>query len=79
MLCLWHRPAAVAPTGPLVWVLPYAEGAALNKKKKRVKVTENILATNKASSEREDLRAKDGAWGNMSITVQKEKEHPDTE
>ena len=28
---LWCRPAAVAPTVPLVWELPYAMGAALKK------------------------------------------------
>ena len=29
LLWLHHRPAAVAPTGPLAWELPYAVGAAL--------------------------------------------------
>ena len=32
LLCLWCRPAAVAPIGPLAWEPPYAEGAALKKK-----------------------------------------------
>ena len=35
LLWLWCRPAAVAPTQPLVWELPYAMGAALKKKKKK--------------------------------------------
>ena len=29
LLWLWHRPAAVAPIGPLAWEPPYAAGAAL--------------------------------------------------
>jgi len=28
LLCLWHRLAATAPTGPLAWEPPYAAGAA---------------------------------------------------
>ena len=32
LLWLWHRPAAVAPIGPLAWDPPYAPGAALPKK-----------------------------------------------
>ena len=31
LLWLWHRPAAVAPIGPLTWEPPYAMGAALKK------------------------------------------------
>ena len=31
---LWCRPAAAAPNGPLAWELPYATGAALERKKK---------------------------------------------
>ena len=34
LLWLWHRPAAVAPIGPLAWELPYAMGVALKKKKR---------------------------------------------
>ena len=33
MLWLWHRLAAVALFRPLAWGLPYAEGAALKRKK----------------------------------------------
>ena len=33
LLWLWHRPAAVAPIGPLAWEPPYAMGAALKRKK----------------------------------------------
>ena len=29
LLRLWHRPAAVAPIGPLAWEPPYVVGAAL--------------------------------------------------
>ena len=29
LLWLWHRLAATAPIGPLVWEPPYAEGVAL--------------------------------------------------
>ena len=31
LLCLWPRPAALAPIGPLAWEPPYAVGAALKK------------------------------------------------
>ena len=34
LLCLWCRPAAVAPIPPLVWKLPYAASMALKSKKK---------------------------------------------
>ena len=33
LLWLWHRPAAIAPIGPLAWEPPYATGAALEKAK----------------------------------------------
>ena len=36
LLWLWHRPAAVAPIGPLAWELPYAANAALKGKKKNL-------------------------------------------
>ena len=32
-LWLWHRPAAIAPIGPLAWEPPCAEGVALKKNK----------------------------------------------
>ena len=35
LLWLWHRPAAMAPIGPLAWEPPYATGAALEKAKKK--------------------------------------------
>ena len=35
LLCLWRRPAAVAPIRPLVWELLYATSAALKSKRKR--------------------------------------------
>ena len=34
LLWLWHRPAAVALIGPLVWKPPYTSGAALKSKTK---------------------------------------------
>ena len=34
LLWLWHRPAAIAPIGPLSWEPPYALGMALEKDKK---------------------------------------------
>ena len=34
LLWLWHRPAAVAPIGPLAWKHPYAAGAALKKRER---------------------------------------------
>ena len=37
LLWLWHRPAAVALTGPLAWELPYATSVALKRKKKKKK------------------------------------------
>ena len=33
LLWLWHRPAALAPTGPLDWEPPYAPGVALKRQK----------------------------------------------
>ena len=41
LLWLWHRPAAVAPISPLAWELPYATGAAQEKKRKEKK---NLIA-----------------------------------
>ena len=35
-LWLWRRLAAVAPIRPVAWELPYASGAALKSKKKKV-------------------------------------------
>ena len=35
LLWLWHRPAAIAPTGPLAWEPPYAVGAALKRQKRQ--------------------------------------------
>ena len=35
LLWLWRRLVATAPTGPLDWEPPYAEGAAQGKKKSK--------------------------------------------
>ena len=37
LLWLWCRPAAIAPTGPLAWLPPYAMGATLKGKKRKEK------------------------------------------
>ena len=37
LLCLWHRPAATAPIGPLAWEPPYATDAALKRQKEKKK------------------------------------------
>ena len=37
LLWLWHRPAVVAPIGPLAWEPPHAVGAALKKQKTKTK------------------------------------------
>ena len=37
MLWLCDRPAAAAPSGPLAWEPPYAEGAALERAKRQKK------------------------------------------
>jgi len=37
LLWLWCRPVARAPIGPLAWEPPYAEGAALEKAKRKKK------------------------------------------
>ena len=37
MLWLWHRPAAAVPIQPLACELPYAEGVALKRQKKKNK------------------------------------------
>ena len=36
LLWLWHSPVAIAPTGPLAWESPYAEGATLKRQRKKV-------------------------------------------
>ena len=36
LLWLWHRPAAAAPIRPLAWDLPYMEGVAIERKKRKV-------------------------------------------
>ena len=41
LLCLWCRPAAIAPIPPLAWEPPYAMGVALKKKTKRQKQKKN--------------------------------------
>ena len=38
LLCLWHRPAAVAPIQPLAWERPYAMGVGLKKQKKKKRI-----------------------------------------
>ena len=40
VLCLWCRPAAVAPIQPSAWALPYATDAAL--KSQKIKININI-------------------------------------
>ena len=35
LLWLWHRLAAAALIQPIAWELPYAEGAALKRQKKK--------------------------------------------
>ena len=45
LLSMWHRPAAIAPIGPLAWEPPYTEGEKERKtkeKKKKEKEAENI-------------------------------------
>ena len=42
LLWFWHRPAAVAPIRPLAWEPPYAMGAALKSKKRKMKCCERI-------------------------------------
>ena len=37
LLWLWCRPVATAPTGPLAWKPPCAEGATLKRQKKKKK------------------------------------------
>ena len=38
LLCLWHRPAAVALIQPLAWEFPYVSGVALKKAKNKIKL-----------------------------------------
>ena len=38
LLWLRHRPAAIAPIGPLAWEPPYTAGMALEKTKKKKKL-----------------------------------------
>ena len=37
LLSLWHKPAATALIGPLVWEPPYAMGAVLKRQKDQKK------------------------------------------
>ena len=46
-LCLWHRPATVALTGPLALEPPYAMSAALKSGKKKKKKDKFIKKGNK--------------------------------
>ena len=43
LLCLCHKPAAVALIGPLAWELPHAAGVALRSKKRKTKKTPKTL------------------------------------
>ena len=45
LLWLWHRLQAVALIQPLAWELPYAVGAALNKKVQKKKKKISIMST----------------------------------
>ena len=36
LLCLWHRPAGIAPTLSLACELPHASGVVLKSKKKKI-------------------------------------------
>ena len=45
LLCLWRRPAATAPIGPLVWEPPYAAGGGPRKGKKTKKKVTFIVGT----------------------------------
>ena len=47
LLWLWHRPAAVAPTGPLVWEPTCATSTAPKSKKKEKKRCSVLLAIRK--------------------------------
>ena len=44
LLCLWHRPAAIALIGPLAWEPPCATGADLKRKKKKICCWHSLLA-----------------------------------
>ena len=37
LLWLWHRPATIAPIGPIAWKPPYAVAAALKRQKIKIK------------------------------------------
>ena len=43
LLWLWHRPAAAVPIQPLACELPYAEGVALKRQKKKKNKPKHIL------------------------------------
>ena len=44
LLWFWHRLAATALIGPLVWESPYAAGAALKKDKNEKQNTQKAIA-----------------------------------
>ena len=55
LLWLWGRPAAVALILPLAWELPYASGAALEKKEKEKKPNPIISAVIKNEWDKENF------------------------
>ena len=67
LLWLWFRLAAIAPTEPIAWELPYAAGAALNRQKKKRKEKTNVNQVTKENQEKpllNDLDYKTGVgWG----------------
>ena len=46
LLWLWHRLAAAASIGPLVWEPPYAMGVALKRQNKKQKQKNNKMKKN---------------------------------
>ena len=51
LLCLWHRVAAIAPTGPLAWEPPYSVGAAPKNKKQKIQ-TDNSKQGDEISNQK---------------------------
>jgi len=67
LLWLWHRPAATVLIQPLAWELPCANGAVLNRKKKKKKKKER-------KKERKEKKRKENEGNNpISNNIKKHK------
>ena len=62
LLWLWCRPAAVAQIRSLAWEIPYAEGVALKREKKRERERKVIVGTSTVAQRAWQHLGSDGTW-----------------